>query len=116
MRPLILWCRPYILALERMLLQLAVYTEMMPAPPTGRALLLGVRPLQCAEAGCTSPSAHKSVLRATERPHTARYPPCTSKAIPAARGGGLTPPAAERTGPSSPASSPPPPPPPSARV
>ena len=38
------------------------------------------------------------------------YPPCTSKAIPAARRGGLTPPAAERTGPSSPASSPPPPP------
>jgi len=55
--------------LERMLLQLAVYTE-MPAPPTGRALLLGARPLQCAEAGCTSPSAHKSVLRASEGRNT----------------------------------------------
>ena len=31
-----------------------------------------------------------------ERPHIARYPPCPSKVIPAARGGGLTPPAAER--------------------
>ena len=67
---------------------------------------------------------------AVERPHTARYPPCTSKAIPAARGG--TPPAAERCcwggDPDppqqqsalpldpAPASSPPPPPPPSARV
>ena len=31
-------------------------------------------------------------LDAQERPHTARYPPCTSKAIPAARGGVPTPP------------------------
>ena len=40
-------------------------------------------------------------LYCLERPHIARYPPCTSKVIPAARGGGLTPPAAENTGPSS---------------
>ena len=33
----------------------------------------------------------------SERPHSARYPPCTTKLIPAARGGGLTPPAAERS-------------------
>ena len=36
------------------------------------------------------------ILVQQERPHTARYPPCTSKAIAAARGGGLTPPVAER--------------------
>ena len=38
---------------------------------------------------------HSPRRNGRERPHSARYPPCTTKLIPAARGGGLTPPAAE---------------------